>query len=137
MSGQHKRIVAFLQLAGEELRAAQSLVEQSPRQAAYLIQQSAEKIARAVLTDAGVKFGIGHNLGQMARALPESHPWIEKLLPLDRHSSAATRYRYPSATGRLFDPPGPRRLQKDLDELASLFKEARHFLNRPQTEAED
>ncbi len=89
MSGQRRRIAAFLRLAEEELQAARSLARQSPRQAAYLVQQCAEKIARAVLTDAGVKFGIGHNLGQMAKALPKTHPWIEKLLPLDRHSSTS------------------------------------------------
>ncbi len=49
----------------------------------YLVQQSAEKLARAILTGANVKFGTGHNLAQMAEALPDGHPWIEKILPLD------------------------------------------------------
>ncbi len=71
MSSQRRRILAFLRLAEEELRAARQLVPQSPRQAAYLNQQCAEKIARAVLTDAGVKFGTGHNLEQMALAAAE------------------------------------------------------------------
>ncbi len=112
MSGQRKRILAFLQLAEEELDAARRLVDSSPRQAAYLNQQCAEKIARAALTDAGVRFGVGHNLAQMAAVLPESHPWIEIILSLDRHSPAATRYRYPTTTGRLLDPPDAQRLQR-------------------------
>ena len=66
MSVQRRRIDAFLQLAEEELQAARRLVRQPPRQAAYLMQQCAEKITRAILTDAGVKYGTGHNLGQMA-----------------------------------------------------------------------
>src|SRR5262249_21338187 len=48
------------------------------RQAAYFCQQSAEKIARAILTHEGVLFGTGHNLGQMAAALPsDREPRLE------------------------------------------------------------
>jgi hypothetical protein len=81
-------------------------------------------LARSILTAAGVPFGPGHNLGQMAAALPEGHPWREQLRPLDKHSSAATRFRYPSPTGRLFDPPTAQRLHEDLLELRALLAEA-------------
>ncbi len=113
MSVQRKRIEAFLRLAEEELQAARQLAQSLPRQSAYLTQQCAEKIARAILTDAGMKFGTGHNLAQMAGALPAEHPWIEKILPLNKLSPAATRYRYPSTDGRLFEPPGTKRIQQD------------------------
>ncbi len=125
MNVQRRRIDAYLRLAEEELQAAGQLVRQSPRQAA---QQCAEKIARAVLTYAGVKYGPGHNLRQMAVALPAEHPWIDKIRPLNKHSSAATRYRYPSAEGKLFDPPDTDGLQQDVEELADLLKEASRFL---------
>ncbi len=128
MSAQRRRIKAFLQLAEEELLAARQLIRQSPRQAAYLTQQSAEKVVRAILTDAGVKFGTGHNLGQMAAALPADHPWAERIRSLNRLSPAATRYRYPSAEGRLFEPPGTSSLQQDVEELGDLLKEATVFL---------
>jgi len=81
-----------------------------------------------ILTDADVKYGTGHNLAQMAEALPAGHPWTEKILPLNKLSPAATRYRYPSAEGRLFEPPDTRRLQQDVEELANLLKEATVFL---------
>jgi len=129
MSSQRERIAAFLQLAKEELDVAGWLVERAPRQCAYLVQQAAEKLARAILTAADVKFGTGHNLGQMAEALPKGHPWVEKIKPLDRHSPAATRYRYPTMAGRLVDPPTTRALQRDVAELADLLEEARRFLN--------
>jgi hypothetical protein len=87
MNVQRKRIDAFLRLAEEELQAARQLVRLSPRQAAYLTQQCAEKIARA-----------------------------------------ATRYRYPSSDGDLFAPPDTTRLQKDVEELGDLVKEASRFL---------
>jgi HEPN domain-containing protein len=128
MSVQRRRIDAFLRLAEEELQAARQLVQQSPRQAAYLMQQCAEKIARATLTGAGVKYGPGHNLRQMAIALPAEHPWIDKIRPLDKLSPAATRYRYPSTEGRLFEPPDTEQLQQDVEQLADLLKEASVFL---------
>ncbi len=127
--GQRDRIAAFLHLAQEELDAASWLVERSPRQSAYLVQQSAEKLTRAILTDADVKFGTGHNLAQMAEALPDDHPWIEKILPLDRYSPAATRYRYPTMAGRLLDPPTSKELKRDVAKLADLLAEARRFLS--------
>lgn len=74
MSVQRERIAAFLRLAEEAERAAGLLVQAGPRQAAYFLQQCAEMLARAVLTAAGVPFGPGHNLGQMAAALPRDHP---------------------------------------------------------------
>jgi len=128
MSVRKDRIAAFLQLAEEELLAAGLLVEQAPRQAAYHCQQSAEKIARAILTDADVAFGIGHNLARMAAALPEDHAWIEKIRDLDRHSPAATRYRYPSLAGKLFESPNAQRVKKDIAELTHLLREAIDFL---------
>src|SRR5262245_25686387 len=86
-----ERIQAFIQLAEEELAAARLLSSVAPRQAAYFLQQAAEKATRALLTDAGVPFGIGHNLGQMAKALPEAHPLRDLVARLDRHSVAATK----------------------------------------------
>lgn len=128
----HERVAAFLQLAQEELAAARALSGTGRRQAAYFCQQTAEKIARAILADAGVLFSTGHNLGQMAAALPHDHPWRSKLNALDKHSPASTRYRYPGPTGRLAEPPRPERLQEDLRELADLLEEARKFVKKPE-----
>jgi HEPN domain-containing protein len=122
-----ERISAFLQLAQEELTAARSLRVTGRRQAAYFCQQSAEKIARAILAHAGALFSTGHNLGQMAAALPPDHPWRSKLNALDKHSPAATRFRYPGPTGRLAEPPSAERLEDDLRQIAELLEEARRF----------
>jgi HEPN domain-containing protein len=126
-----ERIAAFLQLAQEELDSARALRVTARRQAAYFCQQSAEKIARAILTHAGALFGTGHNLGQMAATLPADHPWRDKLNALDKHSPAATRYRYPGPTGRLAEPPSAERLQEDIRELAALLEEARRYVTLP------
>lgn len=126
--GAAERIAAFFQLAEEELSAARSLSRTGRRQAAYFCQQSAEKIARAILTHEAVPFGTGHNLGQMAHALPEDHPWRAKLNALDKHSPAATRFRYPGSTGRLAEPPAEAQIAEDIRELATLLDEAKRFI---------
>lgn len=106
------------------MQAARRLIDESPRQAAYFCQQCAEKIVRAILTAEGIPFGTSHNLGQMAAALDDAHPWRAKLAALDKHSPAATRFRYPSPTGRLFNPPAPDDLRADTEELSRLLVEA-------------
>lgn len=93
MSAQ-RRIDAFLLLADEELHAAILLQQGAPRQAAYYLQQAAEKAVRALLSSAQIPFGTGHNLGYMATLLPESHLLRERVRGLDRHSGAATLYRF-------------------------------------------
>lgn len=104
-----RRIAAFLTLADEELHAATILAGGAPRQAAYYIQQAAEKAARALLTAAGVPFGTGHNLGLMASALPAGHPLKQRVAGLDRHSGAATLYRYPLRSAGCHHHRMPRR----------------------------
>lgn len=125
-----ERIHAFLQLAEEEIAAAKSLSATNRRQAAYFCQQAAEKMARAILTDAVVLFGTGHNLGQMAAALPADHPFRVKLTALDKHSPAATRYRYPGPTGKLAEPPRLAQLQADIRELDDLLTDVRAYLKK-------
>ncbi len=125
-----KRVEAFLTLADEELHAARMLANGAPRQAAYFIQQAAEKAVRALLTAAGVPFGTGHNLGLMASALPAEHPLKRRAARLDRHSSAATLYRYPSPVGRLPMPPDVAAVGADIADLEAFIGEVRALLGK-------
>lgn len=102
----------------------------APRQAAYYIQQAAEKAARALLTSAEIPFGSGHNLGLMASALPVGHPLKQRLAGLDRHSGAATLYRYPSPVGRLPPPPDPATINANIADVAEFVAEVREFLGK-------
>jgi len=122
--------LAFLTLADEELHAARMLSAGAPRQAAYYIQQAVEKAARALLTAAGIPFGTGHNLGLMASALPAVHPLKDRLTGLDRHSGAATMYRYPSPAGRLSAPPPAATVNADIADAEAFIAEVRMFLGR-------
>jgi HEPN domain-containing protein len=123
-----RRVEAFLILAEEEAGAAERLIDAFPRQAAYQLQQAAEKVARAVLAHAGIPFGTSHNLGQMAAALPAEHEWRPLLMQLDRMSPAAARYRYPAPGGRLVPPPAEDTLNADLAEVRGLISHARAWI---------
>ena len=122
------RSASFLRLAEEELGAARRLAPDFPRQAAYQLQQATEKIARAVLDHEGIAFGVGHNLGQMAAALPVDHAWRGRLMAFDRLSPAATRWRYPAPGGRLAPPPALDRLLADAEDIESALAAARDWL---------
>ncbi|WP_158280172.1 HEPN domain-containing protein [Azospirillum sp. TSH100] len=111
-------------LAEEEAGAAEQLIEAFPRQAAYQLQQSVEKVARAILAYENIAFGTSHNLGQMAAALTVDHPWRDALMEFDRLSPAATRNRYPAPGGRIPLPPSVDELRKDLMEIRILIGRA-------------
>lgn len=123
----NRRVAAFLTLAEEEAGAAEQLIDAFPRQAAYQLQQSVEKVARAILAHENVPFGTSHNLGQMAAAIPVGHAWRDALMVFDRLSPAATRYRYPAPGGRIPPPPSGDELHNDLVEIRILIERARHF----------
>jgi HEPN domain-containing protein len=83
MSAQ-RRIDAFFTLADRGLRTANVLFRENLFEDATLyVQQVVERVARALLTHAGVAFGTSHNLAQMAEALPLEHPFRERIRAFD------------------------------------------------------
>lgn len=128
-----KLIASFFELADDGLKTANILFREDQfRDAAYFAQQVAERVARALLTHAGKPFGTSHNLGQMADALPVDHPFKVRIKAFDQLSPAATKFRYPSPTGRLADPPPIGAIRKTLDDLATLLRDARSYVYGPQ-----
>ena len=123
-----RRIAAFLTLADEELQAAKTLADGAPRQAAYYVQQAAEKATRAVLTAVAIPFGTGHNFGLMASTLPAGHPLKDRIAGLDKHSVAATLYRYPTAVGRLPPAPAPAAVKLDVADVEDFIGEVRKYV---------
>lgn len=100
-----RRIASFLALAEEEFSAAGVLLGKLPRQAAYFQQQCVEKLLRAVLEAEGVPVGPTHNIRQLADMLPADHALKAGFLCFETLSSAATRFRYPTASGAVANPP--------------------------------
>jgi HEPN domain-containing protein len=107
------RLIAnYLRIAGEDLAAARLLEAAGNRNAAYLCEQAAEKVIRALLTAEGIHGGIGHALSQMVALLPSEHPWKGDLLALTPLAAFATTYRYP--TSARVPPAPPAALLKEL-----------------------
>jgi HEPN domain-containing protein len=100
---QKRRIAAFVEIARRELRSAELLLAEQPNAAMFFLQQSAEKLARALIEADGKLAGPTHNLRTLADILTTSHPIYDALVGVQDLSASATRYRYPSAFGRVFE----------------------------------
>ena len=94
-----RRIASFLTLAAEELKAAETLLDALPRQAAFFQQQAVEKLLRAVLEVEAIPAGPTHNLRTLTDLLDARHAMKPEFLAFEEWSSAATRFRYPSGSG--------------------------------------
>jgi len=128
MSAQ-RRIDAFFTLADRGLRTANVLFRENLFEDATLyVQQVVERVARALLTHAGIAFGTSHNLAQMAEALPLEHPFRERIRAFDAFSSAVTAFRYPTSTGRLQQPPQTGELRKAIEEAKQLVRDSKEYI---------
>ena len=78
-----------------------------PEQAAYHVQQAAEKLTKAVLVAVQKRPWKGHQIGEFARRLPPSFPYRERFLALDRFSDYVWAHRYPEANLSRSPPPLP------------------------------
>lgn len=99
-------IGALLLIARDDLDAAELLQAAKNRNAAYHLEQAAEKILKAVLTSEGKHAGIGHQLDALVRALPDEHPMKTSLSDLVELQAFATTFRYGTPVGRV-QPPLP------------------------------
>lgn len=119
------RIASFIALAEEGLRAARLLRTSVPRQAAFFVQQTVEKIGKALLVHDGVDPERVHAIAKLAAELAPAHPLRADLMALDRLSVYATVIRYPSPTGKLPRPPAADALDADIATVADLLVCAR------------
>lgn len=119
-----RKVASFIALAREDLRAAKSHCSSFPRHAAFWIEQAAEKVIKAVLTQENIGFPVTHHqLGALATLLPSEHEWREDLRGFDRFSPSATVFRYPTGSGAMPKSPDPAALAKDIAELERLIPE--------------
>lgn len=118
-----RRVLAFRDLAAQELDAARLLSEQHGPQSAYFLQQSVEKLLRGVLEMLDVPAGPSHNIDHLARLIPQRAEWTERFAALDELSVASTRYRYPGPKGTIasIDPVRLKRLIEAVSALNDEF----------------
>jgi HEPN domain-containing protein len=116
------RVTSFLALAREDLEAARLLRVGVPRQAAFFVQQAAEKIGNALLIRDGIDAARIHAIGQLAAELCDDHPLKSELMALDRLSVYATMARYPSPTGKLPRAPDPAVIEVEINAVADFAR---------------
>jgi HEPN domain-containing protein len=93
-----KVVAEWLRRVERDLRTARLCCETDdpmPEQAAYHVQQAAEKLTKAALVAAQKRPRKGHHIGEFARRLPPSFANRERFLALDRLSDYAWAHRYP------------------------------------------
>jgi HEPN domain-containing protein len=122
-----RRIEGFLLIAGEELDGAGRFAEPLPRQASYFLQQTVEKLLRAVLEVEGIPAGPSHSILGLAQMLPGEHALKNEFLQFDDLSTASTRYRYPNERG-VVRSVDPKQVASRLDDVRSLDRAVRAFL---------
>lgn len=120
-------VEAYLRLARNDLGSAKTLMLGYPGNAAFFVQQAAEKLIKAILTHEAIRIRARHHqLGPMIDQLPAGHRWIEDLRALEWLSAAASMFRYPTADGSLPDPP-------DSDRYVATIAQIEKLLDRIET----
>ena len=113
----------FIELARRDLAAATTLSKTDLGNAAFHLQQAAEKLAKAVLEIEGIASGITHQIGSLAAMLPADHVFRPDLAAFDRFSSFATATRYPRPGGGLPREPDGGLLAAGIRDVAVLADE--------------
>ncbi len=81
-------IANLLRIAREDLDGALLLASRGNRNAAYLGEQAAEKVIRAVLTSEGQHAGIRHQLDAMVDLVPDENPLKPALREIEELADA-------------------------------------------------
>ena len=125
-----KRVAAYLDLAGQDLDAAEVLAKAQNRYAAYHCQQAIEKLLKALLLHAGIEAGIEHRLDVLFGRLGDAHPWTGTLRPFEKYTPFATTFRYPTPGGRIPAAPPSADVLADVASLRGLLSSAKGELLR-------
>lgn len=114
-------IAGLLRIASQDLDGARLLNQAGNRNAAYLCEQAAEKVIRAVLTSEGIHAGIHHELPDMVDKIPDQNPIKPALRAIEHLTAYATAFRYPSPRGRVRWPPSTADLDVDIEKISAAL----------------
>ena len=119
-----KKVSSYLELARRDLAHATDTLDKHLANAAFSVQQAAEKIIKAVLTREGIAFpATTHQLDMLVGLLPGEHLWRADLLDLVGLTSAATVYRYPTANDDIPRDPDRATIGRHLAAIHILLPE--------------
>ena len=128
----------LLGAALRDIKSAETLVDtRDPDQAftaAYLVQQAAEKIAKALLANMGHLVTKEHRLAFNLPPL-EADPQAPDLKHFTRYDAYATTARYPYPNGDLFPSPNIDELDADIRSLRALYTSTLTRLGLPDPPA--
>ena len=129
-------IAGYVRIAKEDLHGARLLNAAENRNAAYLCEQAAEKLIRAVLTAEGIQGGIRHELPDMVAKIPDANPVKPLLRAIEHLDAYATAFRYPSPRGRIKEPPSVSEIEQDIARIDTALVEiaARFAIDLSKTE---
>jgi HEPN domain-containing protein len=120
---------SFLELAKSDFEHARDNLRKHPRQAAWSLEQAAEKMIKAVLTAEVIDYPVrSHQLDQLVSLIPAENPFKADLLDLTRLTSAATIYRYPTPGGGIPRDPPPADMIEDLRRIELLLPEVMDWI---------
>lgn len=137
----HAKVVAEgLRRVERDLRTARLCCETEdpmPEQAAYHIQQAAEKLTEAVLVGLQKRPRKGHQIGEFAKRLPPWFPDRERFLALDRFSDYVWAHRYPEEDVSRPSPPLPSvsEARAWVEELETLKADFERWLAQREAQA--
>jgi HEPN domain-containing protein len=114
-------IAGMLRIASQDLDGARLLNQAGNRNAAYLCEQAAEKVIRAVSTSEGIQAGIRHELPDMVDKIPDENPIKPALRAIEHLAAYATAFRYPSPRGRIRPPPTTAELEADIAKIGAAL----------------
>lgn len=119
-----KKVASYLELARRDLAHATDTLDKHLANAAFSVQQAAEKIIKAVLTQEGIGFpATTHQLDLLVGLLPGEHLWRADLLDLVGLTSAATVYCYPTANDDIPRDPDRATIGRHLAAIRAVLPE--------------
>lgn len=136
-----KVAAGLLGAALRDIKSAETLVDtRDPDQAftaAYLVQQAAEKITKALLAHNGLLVTKEHRLAFNIPALRDrGDPQVKSLEPFARYDAYATSARYPFPNGDLYPSPNIDDLDVDVASLRTLYTATLTRLGLPDPPAQ-
>ncbi len=127
-------VASWLRKAERDLRMARLACEAAdpmPDQAAYHVQQAAEKLTKAVLVAYQIRPRKGHVIRASAERLPEEFVHRARFLELDRFSDYVWAHRYPEEDLSRPPPPVPSVAEARawVDEVGALKADFERWLS--------
>ena len=127
-----KVVEEWLRRVERDLRTARlccEAVDPMPDQAAYHLQQAAEKLTKAALVAHRVRPRKGHEIGEFAKRLPARFGDRERFLALARFTKFVWVHRYPGEEGASSEPePAATEVQAWIAEIEALKADFERWL---------